>query len=562
MHRKRRLPPTDARTPGLRKVLALAVSAAWMLAAAFVVTSATPAGAAITQTSSCVDGGGVRWTAKAIWDRTYVAGGITKVTIDYAAWTTSRAGTVPTDSWVRSFDGTGKEVGVKAWTGPFNYAAGTAYKSRNPLNPPSAPGFSKVTVTLGVDGDGFGNCTLTFIQPVTSAAVTATSCTGLAITPADDVQTAVNNAPGGTTFCFAPGIYNLLAIEPKSGQVFDGGNRAAVLDGQNVRPYAFRAANTSNVTVRGFIVRHYKTPLQDGAIHAFNTTGWTIENNQITRNAASGVTTDTGAQVLRNLIDHNGQQGYAAHGQNILYDGNEIAYNNEHLTVDATWEAGGGKSWDTRYAAFRNNNVHHNGGNGLWDDTNNIYITYDHNTVTDNWGAGIYHEIGYDATITNNTVVNNGTSTSQGGGQDNGWLWNGGIQLRSSGALTSASPILISNNTVKNNYNGISLLDSPADGCTSGDSDEAAYGPCRLQNILVRNNVVTMSQGGTGVVQDGSGPRVFTSRNVRFQDNIYHVSDRHPDDGHADGWLAWNDTWPSWTEWKRPGNDTGGSFGP
>ena len=72
---------------------------------------------------------------------------------------------MPTDSAVRSYDGAGTLLSTLAWTGPFNYASGTAYRSRNPVNPPSAPGASKVTVTVGVDGDGFGNCTMTFTQP-------------------------------------------------------------------------------------------------------------------------------------------------------------------------------------------------------------------------------------------------------------------------------------------------------------------------------------------------------------------------------------------------------------
>ena len=388
------------------------------------------------------------------------------------------------------------------------------------------------------------------------------TCTGQTINPATDVQAVVNKAPTGATFCFAPGTYS-VAITPKSGQVFDGGNRGAILDGQNARPYAFRGVNTSNVTIRGFVVRNYRTPLQDGAIHSFGTTNWTIERNHITRNAASGLATDTGAKVLNNIIDHNGQQGYAAHGSNFLYEGNEIAYNNEDLKVDPTWEAGGGKAWATKDATFRNNHVHHNGGNGLWDDTNNINITYDKNTVTDNWGAGIYHEIGYDARITGNTVVNNGTATSQGGGQELGWLWNAGIQLRSSGALSPASPILISGNTVADNYNGIALLDSPATGCTNANLNEGAYGPCRIQNILVENNVVSMKEGGTGLVQDGSGYSVFTSQNVRFRNNTYHVSSAtHPSDGHAYGWFAWGNTWRDWTGWKALGNDTGGSYNP
>lgn len=384
------------------------------------------------------------------------------------------------------------------------------------------------------------------------------------LTSASNVQAAVDANPPGTVFYFSPGTYtNVSAIAPKKGNIFDGGGQAAVLDGQNTRQYAFKSATAADVVIQGFVVKNYNTPLQEGAIHSFGTTGWTIQNNHITLNAAAAVATDTGSRVLKNLLDHNGQEGFAAHGSNFLYEGNEIAFNNSNLAVDATWEAGGGKVWDTQNATFRNNNVHDNGGHGLWDDTNNIYITYDGNTIDNNWGAGIYHEIGYDATIVNNTITRNGTSTSPGGGQNLGWLFDAGIQLRSSQGLTSAAPLLVANNTVTNNYNGIALLDSPATGCTNTALNEGRYGPCKLQNILVQNNIVTMAIGGTGVVQDGRGSTVFTGSNLHFTGNTYHVSNpsTHPSDGHAFGWFAWNDTWPSFAQWQGFGHDTSGSFG-
>jgi parallel beta-helix repeat protein len=360
-------------------------------------------------------------------------------------------------------------------------------------------------------------------------------------------------------FCFAAGTYNVSALAPKSGQIFDGGNQAAVLDGQNVQRYAFKSNGGSDVTIRGFVIKRYITPLQQGAVHSFGSTGWTIENNHITANAASGVATDSRARVLNNLIDWNGQQGYAAHGENILYEGNEIAFNNHNLVVDATWEAGGGKAWATRNAMFKNNNVHDNGGNGLWDDTNNIDITYDSNTVKNNWGAGIYHEIGYDATIIDNVISGNGMPASPGGGQQLGWGWDAGIQIRASQSLNAAEPLLISRNIVANNYNGISLLDSPASGCTNGN--EGAYGPCTVKNVLVKDNAITMTQGATGAYQDGAGESIFASNNNRFEGNRYCVAaSNHPSDGYSYGWLPWNNQWVSFTSWKGFGLDTAGSF--
>ena len=71
----------------LRKGLAV-VTATGLIGAAAVFGAAT-ADAATTQTGSCVDGGGVRWTAKAIWGGTYTSGGVRKISINYAGWTTN-----------------------------------------------------------------------------------------------------------------------------------------------------------------------------------------------------------------------------------------------------------------------------------------------------------------------------------------------------------------------------------------------------------------------------------------------------------------------------------------
>jgi hypothetical protein len=184
--------------PNLRRVIAFGVAGA--CAAAFAITATTPAGAATTQTASCVDGGGVRWSAKAIWGGTYSSGGVRKVAIDYAGWTANRAGALPTNSWVRSYDGTGRQLKTLTWTGSFDYASGTAYKSRDPRNPTSAPGAAKVTVTLGVDGDGFGNCTMTFTQPGDTAPSPGSS----AAPTSTPTSTAPSQSPTSTATSTAP----------------------------------------------------------------------------------------------------------------------------------------------------------------------------------------------------------------------------------------------------------------------------------------------------------------------------------------------------------------------
>jgi Calcineurin-like phosphoesterase len=129
---------------------------------------APPAYANTTVTGSCTDGGGIVWQTKVEWKGTYVRSGVTKVGVDYAGWSTNR-GSTPTDSIVKTYGPDGKLLNTQRRTATFDYKSGSVYDFRNPVNPPSSPGKSKVTITLGRDGDGFGNCTVTYVQPSTSA---------------------------------------------------------------------------------------------------------------------------------------------------------------------------------------------------------------------------------------------------------------------------------------------------------------------------------------------------------------------------------------------------------
>jgi len=388
-------------------------------------------------------------------------------------------------------------------------------------------------------------------------------CSGTLLTPTSNVQAAINYAPPGTTFCFSHGSYQVSSLIPKSGDVLDGGDRAASLVGGKSARYAIYGDLTphgpSDVTVRGFIIRDFNTPLQAGAIQDYNGPGWVIQNNHITDNTAAGVATGDNVRVLGNLIDHNGQEGFSAHGKGGLYQDNEIAYNNYNLAIDAGWEAGGGKAYGTMDLTFVSNYVHDNGGPGLWADTNNVNTTFDDNRVSNNWGPGIYEELSINATIINNTVTDNGMPSSPGGGNRQGWAWDAGIQLRRSGALSASAPLIISGNRVVNNYNAISLIESPRSDCP--EQIMAWHGPCNVQNVLVENNWITMAEGATGAFQDGAGNGIFTNQNNIFRNNHYCVTSIiHPNDGHTFGWFAWLNGWLDFSTWQTYWLENAGTF--
>ena len=135
--------------------------------------TAPPAQAAttFTTTGSCVDGGGMTWHTKVIWGSTYRSStGQSKVSVDYAGWT-STLGRLRTDSIVRSYDGTGRLVRALKRTAAVDYRLGTVYAARNPVNPPS--GGARIVITVGRDGDGFANCSVTHSQSATADPVIA-----------------------------------------------------------------------------------------------------------------------------------------------------------------------------------------------------------------------------------------------------------------------------------------------------------------------------------------------------------------------------------------------------
>jgi parallel beta-helix repeat protein len=80
------------------------------------------------------------------------------------------------------------------------------------------------TYTLTVTGTG-GTSTVSATVTVSAATQTA----GVPLSPGDDIQTAVNSNPTGTTFTLAPGVYRMQSLVPKEGDVFSGQKGATLV---------------------------------------------------------------------------------------------------------------------------------------------------------------------------------------------------------------------------------------------------------------------------------------------------------------------------------------------
>jgi parallel beta-helix repeat protein len=291
----------------------------------------------------------------------------------------------------------------------------------------------------------------------------------------------------------------------------------------------------SRVTIRNIVVEKYDTPAQLGAISADNTNGWTVDNVEVRFVHGAGIHLGNSMTLINSSFHHNGQYGVGAtntHDAVVQY--NEIAYNST-VGYDPSWGAGATKFAMTTNLVVRGNNVHHNKGKGLWTDIDNRYTLYEGNTVTDNDGQGIFHEISYDAIIRNNDCERNGF----GGAND---------ALSGAGILVAASPnVEIYANRVVGNANGI--------GARQENRGSGAYGPYNVQNLAVHDNTVTMDRGYSGLVSMSGDQSFFTSRNNRFYHDTYHY-------GSSSRRFAWLGQTITDVQWRQAGQETDGTFAP
>jgi hypothetical protein len=370
--------------------------------------------------------------------------------------------------------------------------------------------------------------------------ISAAGSTVIPISPGQSIQAKVNSYPAGTRFLIKAGTHYNQRVVPKTGNWFTG-EPGAILDGKGVTLYAFQqdsAVFPNSVHIEGLIIQHYNPPTQYGAILAGtskteSTTGWVVQNCEIRYNAHGGIRLGNKMKVLNNFIHHNRQIGISGTGDSVLVQGNEIAYNNYLKEFAFGFELGGAKFIKTRHLVVRGNRVHHNEGNGLWTDMNNIYTIYENNTVDDNTGAGIFHEVSFDAKVRNNITRRNGFAR--------GWVTGAGI------LISASANVEVYGNQVLDNKQGIVAIQQRR--TINGVSFDK-----NLKNLYAHNNTVRMSQAGvTGIVQDIGDLGVFTGRNNRFQANGYDL-------GSYATPFRWMSKILNRTEWKAYGQDTNGSF--
>ena len=400
---------------------------------------------------------------------------------------------------------------------------------------------------------------------------TGVACSGVNITPLNNINTVAQANPEGTTFCLAAGTYNRQVIAPKNGQQFIGaynGVSGVVLDGQSISNYAFWGS-ANYVTIKNLFIQNYTNGTQHGTIEITGT-HTLIQNNEISAATAGGaVSVAEYALVIANRMHHNAQLAYMVHGDmlgrvlpGVTFDSNKIDNNNPTHGYWDGGEQGGGKALNTLNLAFWYNEANDNGGPGYWTDWNNQGTMYWYNKAYRN-SNGIEHEISFNASIIGNDLQDNGNPEWAHASCKSSYFSCGGVVLENSGGVSAgpyAGIIEIAYNNIKSGRYGRAVAfrqqnRGPYVGAYTTD-------PYPVRNIYVHHNTMDLSDGyidpQVGAVQDTGAVLLFAkANNIRFDYNTYICGEP------TRCWFAWNNySWNTFANWQAFGMDPHGTATP
>ncbi|HLM21987.1 MAG TPA: right-handed parallel beta-helix repeat-containing protein [Propionibacteriaceae bacterium] len=299
-----------------------------------------------------------------------------------------------------------------------------------------------------------------------------------------------------------------------------------------------------DVRIQNLVIEQFATPTQAPAMVDGRAGGWQIINNELRLSHGAALTTGgDNWTVAGNKIHHNGQLGVGGQGRGGQVRANEMAFNNAQ-GYRRGFESGASKWSFSTGLTVRDNWVHHNFGNGLWTDIDNLHTLYEGNLVEDNAWIGIFHEISYDAVIRHNIVRRNGVRSPD-------WLGGAGINA------TDSRNTEIYGNVVLDNLSGIV-------GRQDGRTGSGQHGRWELRDLSVHDNSIRHPAGtsvvGTSGVAAGlaasGGPEssTYRSRSNRFGANHYVLPRT------VDGrFFAWGGRQRTWSEWQQLDLDLDGS---
>ena len=322
--------------------------------------------------------------------------------------------------------------------------------------------------------------------------------------------------------------------------------------------FAIYGANVAKVSIVNLIVDKYAAPGGFGAISGVDPTGasvtptynWKVSNVEVKNCHGAGIMLGNHMTISASFLHHNGEYGVGGTGNTIGFSHNEVSYNNQAGFLP---EVGAGTKFNNVVGlSVTYNKVHDNLGAGLTDDNGSSSIVYAYNTLANNLVAGILHEIGYSASIHDNTSTNDGVDS-----RGSSYWFGAAIEIANS------SNVKIFKNSITNPRNGIMEQAVTRTDCVTA---------CPLKNVSVYNNTLSLDHTlKTGTVAagilmgagDSQGTALYTSSSNTFgwdpvlkasSPNIYTLNPS------SDVFFVWlqsgkPDTGITYSQWLAAGNN-------
>lgn len=306
------------------------------------------------------------------------------------------------------------------------------------------------------------------------------------------------------------------------------------VDGENTRTNGIIVA-ASDVTINGLTVKRVKTSAYGGAVWTNGVSRFTFRDGRALQSATICISLNGGSghQILGSELADCGKEGYFANAvSDTRFAGNDIHHNNVARAFDPGWEAGGGKVISSQRVTFDGNQVHHNGGPGIWFDVNSSDAVVTGNRIHDNFREGVFFEVSRGATIASNAIWNNGFGFAE-------WGYGGGIVISSSDGAN------VNDNTVAWNARGISVISQ-------------SRGPLPHDGNLIRNNTIISNTTSfvTGFYDDHGGSLFASANGNGGSGNRYWVGGSEPSTNR----FGWNGPKSRLSDYNATPGESGATY--
>ena len=164
-----------------------------------------------------------------------------------------------------------------------------------------------------------------------------------------------------------------------------------------VRPKTLSVSGRNNVVLRGLVLRHANSCVNNASASVTNSSNVLVDSVQALWNNSGGlgVFSSSNVTVKNSIASYNGGVGFQGNrAQNVLFDFNESDYNNWRGAQAAfyDWAMGGTKLFAMRNVTVQNHYSYNNQAQGLWFDTDNKNITITNATLAGNVQAALQIE--------------------------------------------------------------------------------------------------------------------------------------------------------------------------